>query len=78
MSYFFFIYACNITKKIRNSGGLFGQKHKKPLLMGKKEGKNNIKIMKKIRIWFSQCFSIEKRCKDKHYFHSRHNFLRFF
>jgi len=26
--------------------------NKKPLLMGKKEGKNNIKIMKKIRLYF--------------------------
>ena len=26
-----------------------GKYNKKPLLMGKKEGKNNIKIMKKIR-----------------------------
>lgn len=29
-----------------------GKSNKKPLLMGKKEGKNNIKIMKKIRLYF--------------------------
>ncbi len=37
------------------------EKHnKKPLLMGKKEGKNNIKIMKKIRLYFFSMLSHRK------------------
>jgi hypothetical protein len=32
----------------------------KPLLMGKKEGKNNIKIMKKIRLYFFSMLSHRK------------------
>ena len=34
--------------------------NKKPLLMGKKEGKNNIKIMKKIRRYFFSMLSHRK------------------
>ena len=34
------------------SGKHLNNTYKKPLLMGKKEGKNNIKIMKKIRLYF--------------------------
>ena len=36
---------------------IFRKDNKKPLLMGKKEGKNNIKIMKKIRNSVCQCLS---------------------
>ena len=41
-------------------GAKIGKYNKKPLLMGKKEGKNNIKIMKKIRLYFFSMLSHQK------------------
>ena len=42
------------------SGRNLNNTYKKPLLMGKKEGKNNIKIMKKIRRYFFSMLSHRK------------------
>ena len=56
-------------------------KHKKPHLLGKKVGKNNIKIMKKIRIWFFDALASNSDAKISIIFHSRHIleiFLNFF
>lgn len=49
------MYLFDTSKRKRKDKKLIGdfkQGYKKPLLMGKKEGKNNIKIMKKIRLYF--------------------------